>query len=140
MSKRAGNIVTLADILDEVGPDVARLTFLLQGIDTPQTFDLDLVTAQSMENPVFYVQYAHARIALDRPARPPSAGVDAAAARSTSTSRCSPTSASSSCCARSRVYPEVVARGGRDARAAQGHDLGARPRRARSTASTTTAG
>ena len=62
MSKRAGDIVTLADILDEVDPDVARLTFLLQSIDTPQTFDLDVVTAQSMENPVYYVQYAHARI------------------------------------------------------------------------------
>jgi len=63
ISKRAGNVITLADILDEVDPDVARLTFLLQGIDTSLTFDLDVVTAQSMENPVFYVQYAHARIA-----------------------------------------------------------------------------
>ncbi len=63
LSKRTGNIITLADILDEVDPDVARLTFLLQGIDTTQTFDLDLVTAQSRENPVYYVQYAHARVA-----------------------------------------------------------------------------
>ncbi len=63
LSKRTGNIVTLADILDEVDPDVARLTFLLQGIDTTQTFDLDLVTSQSRENPVYYVQYAHARVA-----------------------------------------------------------------------------
>ncbi len=63
ISKRTGNVITLADILDEVDPDVARLTFLLQGIDTTQTFDLDVVTAQSMENPVYYVQYAHARIA-----------------------------------------------------------------------------
>jgi arginyl-tRNA synthetase len=63
MSRRAGNIITLADILDEVDPDVCRLTFLLQGIDTTQTFDLDVVTALSTENPVYYVQYAHARIA-----------------------------------------------------------------------------
>jgi arginyl-tRNA synthetase len=63
MSKRAGDIVTLGDILDEVDPDVCRLTFLLQSIDTAQTFDLDVVTAQSAENPVYYVQYAHARIA-----------------------------------------------------------------------------
>ena len=63
MSKRTGNIVTLADILDEVDPDVARMTFLLKGIDTAQTFDLDVVTEQSRENPVYYVQYAHARIA-----------------------------------------------------------------------------
>jgi arginyl-tRNA synthetase len=63
LSRRAGDIITLADILDEVDPDVCRLTFLLQSIDTPQTFDLAVVTAQSMENPVYYVQYAHARIA-----------------------------------------------------------------------------
>jgi len=63
LSRRAGDIITLADILDEVDPDVCRLTFLLQGIDTAQTFDLDIVTAQSLANPVYYVQYAHARIA-----------------------------------------------------------------------------
>ncbi len=69
LSRRSGDIITLADILDEVDPDVCRLTFLLQSIDTPQTFDLDVVTAQSMENPVYYVQYAHARIAsIDRKA------------------------------------------------------------------------
>jgi arginyl-tRNA synthetase len=63
ISKRTGLMVTLADILDEVDPDVARMTFLLQGMDTAQTFDLDVVTSQSLENPVYYVQYAHARIA-----------------------------------------------------------------------------
>ncbi|HEY3673592.1 MAG TPA: arginine--tRNA ligase, partial [Acidimicrobiia bacterium] len=49
ISKRTGDVIALADILDEVDPDVARLTFLLQGIDTGLTFDLDIVTAQSME-------------------------------------------------------------------------------------------
>jgi arginyl-tRNA synthetase len=63
LSKRAGNLVALADILDEVDADATRLTFLLQGLDTAQTFDVDLVTATTMENPVYYVQYAHARIA-----------------------------------------------------------------------------
>jgi arginyl-tRNA synthetase len=63
ISKRTGTMITLADILDEVDPDVARMTFLLQGIDSAQTFDLDIVTSQSLENPVYYVQYAHARIA-----------------------------------------------------------------------------
>jgi arginyl-tRNA synthetase len=63
MGKRSGDFIELAEVLDEVGPDVARLTFLLQSIDTRQTFDLDTVVSQSMENPVFYVQYAHARIA-----------------------------------------------------------------------------
>ena len=63
LSRRAGTFVTLAEILDEVGPDAARLTFLLQSIDTKQLFDIDLVRSQAMENPVYYVQYAHARIA-----------------------------------------------------------------------------
>ncbi len=62
-SKRTGNFVELAEVLEEVGPDVARLVFLLQSIDTRQTFDLDVVRQQSMENPVYYLQYAHARIA-----------------------------------------------------------------------------
>jgi arginyl-tRNA synthetase len=63
MGKRSGEFVELAEVVDEVGPDVARLTFLLQSIDTRQTFDLDAVVSKSMDNPVFYVQYAHARIA-----------------------------------------------------------------------------
>ena len=62
ISKRAGTIVTVADLLDEVDPDVARMTFLLQGIDTPMTFDLEAVASRSMDNPVYYVQYAHARV------------------------------------------------------------------------------
>ena len=61
-SKRAGDIVELRDVLDEVGPDAARLTYLLQSIDSTQTFDYDLVKSQANENPVFYVQMAYARI------------------------------------------------------------------------------
>jgi arginyl-tRNA synthetase len=63
LSKRSGNVVTLSEVIDEVGPDAARLTFLLQSIDTKQVFDIDLVRSEAMENPVYYVQYAHARIA-----------------------------------------------------------------------------
>ena len=63
LSKRAGDIITLADILDDVDPDVVRMTFLLLSLDSAQTFDLEVVTSQSMENPVYYVQYAHARVA-----------------------------------------------------------------------------
>ncbi|MFL6204799.1 MAG: arginine--tRNA ligase [Acidimicrobiales bacterium] len=62
LSKRAGDLVLLDDLVEAVGADVARLTFLLQSLDTRQTIDLDLVTARSNENPVFYVQYANARI------------------------------------------------------------------------------
>jgi len=63
MSKRAGTIVTLADILDEVGVDAARFFFVMLSTDQPLTFDLQLAKEQSNENPVFYVQYGHARIA-----------------------------------------------------------------------------
>jgi arginyl-tRNA synthetase len=62
LSKRAGDIIELRDVLDEVGADSARLTYLLQSIDSPQTFDFDVVKSQAMDNPVFYVQMAYARI------------------------------------------------------------------------------
>ncbi len=62
LSKRAGDIVELRDLIDHVGADVARLTYLLQSIDSQQTIDLGLIMSQSTENPVFYVQYANARI------------------------------------------------------------------------------
>ena len=62
LSKRSGDMVLVSELLDEVGPDVTRLVYLLQSIDTTQTIDIDAVSAQSAENPVYYVQYAHARI------------------------------------------------------------------------------
>jgi arginyl-tRNA synthetase len=55
-------MVELAEVVDEVGADAARFTYLLLSADSPQTFDMDLVASQVNENPVFYVQYAHARI------------------------------------------------------------------------------
>jgi arginyl-tRNA synthetase len=61
MSKRAGTYVTLADLLDEVGRDAVRFTMLTRKSDAQMEFDLDAVLAQTRENPVFYVQYAHAR-------------------------------------------------------------------------------
>jgi arginyl-tRNA synthetase len=63
MSKRAGTIVTLEDIIDEVGVDAARFFFVMLSIDQPLTFDLALAKEQSSDNPVYYVQYGHARIA-----------------------------------------------------------------------------
>ncbi len=62
LSKRAGHMVSLSDLLQEVGSDVTRLVYLLQSIDTTQTIDIDVVSAQSAENPVYYLQYANARI------------------------------------------------------------------------------
>jgi arginyl-tRNA synthetase len=63
MGKRAGEFVTLREVLDEVGADAARFFFLLRKADSQLEFDLELAKKQSTDNPVFYVQYAHARIA-----------------------------------------------------------------------------
>ncbi len=61
MSKRAGNFVTLRDLVDEVGASVVRFIMLTRKNDAPLDFDLTVVREQSRDNPVFYVQYAHAR-------------------------------------------------------------------------------
>ena len=61
MSKRAGTFVTLRDLVEQVGPDVTRFVMLTRKNDAPLDFDFDKVLEQSRENPVFYVQYAHAR-------------------------------------------------------------------------------
>jgi len=62
MSKRRGKAITLSDLIEEVGRDAARFFFNLRAADTHLDFDLDLAVEKSSENPVFYVQYAHARI------------------------------------------------------------------------------
>ncbi|HMO67249.1 MAG TPA: arginine--tRNA ligase [Novosphingobium sp.] len=62
MSKRAGNFVTLADVVDMVGKDVVRFTMLTRKPDAQMDFDFDKVVEASKDNPVFYVQYAHARV------------------------------------------------------------------------------
>ena len=75
MSKRAGNFVTLRDVVGEVGPGVTRFVMLTRKNDAPLEFDFARVLEQSKENPVFYVQYAHARVhSVLRRAR--DAGVD----------------------------------------------------------------
>ncbi len=61
MSKRAGTFITLRDLLDEVGRDAVRFTMLTRKADAQMDFDIDAAVAQTRENPVFYVQYAHAR-------------------------------------------------------------------------------
>jgi arginyl-tRNA synthetase len=62
MSTRAGEFVTLKEVIDEVGKDAARYNFLMRRSDSHLDFDLELAKRQSSENPVYYVQYAHARI------------------------------------------------------------------------------
>jgi arginyl-tRNA synthetase len=79
MSKRAGNFVTLAEVVREVGRDVVRFTMLTRRADAQMDFDFAKVVEASKDNPVFYVQYAHARIAsLHR--RAAEAGVEEARA------------------------------------------------------------
>ena len=63
LSKRSGDIITVDDLVDQVGADVCRYFFLSRAADTQIEFDLELAARQSSDNPVYYVQYAHARIA-----------------------------------------------------------------------------
>ena len=62
LSKRTGDIITLREVLEEVGPDAVRFFLLARSADSQMDFDLDLAKEQSDENPVYYIQYAHARI------------------------------------------------------------------------------
>jgi len=62
ISKRAGSYVTLRELIDEVGRDATRFFLVSRKADTEFVFDIDLATSQSEENPVYYVQYAHARL------------------------------------------------------------------------------
>ena len=63
LSKRAGDIITLRSVVEEVGADAARFNFVTRAADSHMEFDIELAKRQSAENPVYYVQYAHARIA-----------------------------------------------------------------------------
>jgi len=63
VSKRSGDVITLREVVDEVGTDACRFFFLSRSADSQMDFDLELAKKQSADNPVYYVQYAHARIA-----------------------------------------------------------------------------
>ena len=116
MSKRAGNVVTLDDLVEAVGVDAARYALARSSVDSTLDIDLDLLTRQTSDNPVFYVQYAHARIASlaaqrrRRRRRRCGDDFDAGAARRTS--------GRATCCAALGEFPRVVAERGRAARAA----------------------
>ncbi len=62
VSKRSGDLITMREVIDEVGPDACRFVFLSRSADAQMDFDLELAKKQSADNPVYYVQYAHARI------------------------------------------------------------------------------
>ena len=63
VSKRSGDVITLREVIEEVGPDACRFVFLSRSADGQMDFDLELAKKESIDNPVYYVQYAHARIA-----------------------------------------------------------------------------
>src|SRR4030043_1090085 len=63
VSKRSGDIITLREVIDEVGSDACRFVFLCRSADAQMDFDMELAKKQSVDNPVYYVQYAHARVA-----------------------------------------------------------------------------
>jgi arginyl-tRNA synthetase len=63
LSKRAGTIITLEELVEKVGVDAARYTLIRYPVDTPMVMDVDVLRRNTNENPVYYVQYAHARIA-----------------------------------------------------------------------------
>ena len=126
MSKRDGNIITLDEILDEVGVDAARFFFTMLATDSPLTFDLKLAVEQSSENPVYYVQYGHARIAsVLRKADP--ADVEAAQSR-VALRRCRRPMRRSSLARRLAELPRVVHGVVEQSRAAPAHEIRARRR------------
>jgi arginyl-tRNA synthetase len=62
MSKRAGNFILMSDVIEEIGSDALRFVFLTKKSDTHLEFDVDMLKQQDSTNPIFYIQYAHARI------------------------------------------------------------------------------
>ena len=106
MSKRAGTVITLDDLIDALGVDAARYSLIRYSVDTTLDLDLDLWTRQTSDNPVFYVQYAHARLAsLARNAA--DLGIDAG--RRTTTPALLDTPRESELIALLAAYPEILA-------------------------------
>lgn len=62
MSKRTGETITLDELIEDVGVDAARYFFLMRSLDSQLDFDINLASSKSNDNPVYYIQYAHARI------------------------------------------------------------------------------
>ena len=87
ISKRAGSYVTLRELIDEVGRDAVRFFLVSRKADSEFTFDIDLARSQTEENPVYYVQYAHARVCVGAAAGGHRAGGGAGRARATPISR-----------------------------------------------------
>ena len=99
LSKRAGEIITLEELMDEIGVDALRYSLARYPSDSPLVLDVDEITRASSDNPVYYVQYGHARTCR---MMENAADLGHVAARTTTTPRCSRTSATASCCGRWR--------------------------------------
>ena len=104
MSKRSGNFITLDELIDEVGADAARFHLLLFSNDSTMNFDIEAVKRRSMDNPVYYVQYGHARIASIL-AQGGARGRDAAADRDGRPVAAAHRRRDSICCGRSPTCP-----------------------------------
>ena len=110
MSKRSGEFVTLRDLVDEVGVDAARYFFLMRRGDTPLVFDVELAKKQTDENPVFYVQMAHARLSgIFR-----TAGHEPAAVTGALDPAALPSPHDSALLKQLVTFPDIVARAARD--------------------------
>ena len=123
MSRRAGNFVSSDELIDDIGADATRLLSLMSSLDQATVLDLDLVRSKSMENPVYYVQYAHARIAsIDRVRA--ERGIERLPLRSVDVSLLVH-DRELELLRRLEELPDVVLDAGRDRRPAQGHRVGA---------------
>ena len=101
MSKRRGDFVTLEDLIDEIGVDATRFFMLSRSADSTVDLDLRLAKSSPSENPVYYVQYAHARIASYWPRRAPDRAAAALAPRAGLTLRGLPSASVVKSCSRS---------------------------------------
>ena len=120
MSKRAGTVITLDDLIDALGVDAARYALIRYSVDTTLDLDLDLWTRQTNDNPVFYVQYAHARLAsLARNA----ADLGITLRRRATTRPCWTPPRESELIAQLAAYPDILAHGRRSAGTAPGRPL-----------------
>ena len=124
ISKRAGSYVTVRDLIDEVGRDAVRYFFLMRKGDSQLVFDVDVARSQSDENPVYYIQMAHARVSRDLSRRRDRRGDRSPA--STSISRCSTLPEEQELIKALLDFPVARRRRGRGARAAPRRDVPAR--------------
>ena len=111
MSKRSGDFVTLREVVDEVGADPVRFIMLMRKNDATLDFDLAKVIEQSADNPVFYVQYAHARAPAWRGRRADFPDMDIVRGRWRRPTSLLSTRANARCCARLPQFPRVVLQG-----------------------------